>query len=159
MDPFQIKFHDLFDQINMKSIHLKFPKIQISEKMPSRRIRTSFPECGIFICSKNYGILSEMGPYGSIWAHVKTGRSHMAPSSCNMSSYRAIWTHFRPNAIGTAAGAGASAQHSTGMTNWPNTIQCFGSDDIMSLGIKSSAFLRVEELNIKFMKLMEFCLK
>ncbi len=30
------------------------------------------------------------------------------------------------------------------MTNWPNTIQCLGSDDIMSLGIKSSAFLRVE---------------
>ena len=27
------------------------------------------------------------------------------------------------------------------MTNWPNTIQCLGSDDIMSLqvGIKSSA--------------------
>ena len=38
----------------------------------------------------------------------------------------------------------ASAQHCTGMTNWPNTIQCHGSDDIMSLGIKSSAFLRVE---------------
>ena len=38
----------------------------------------------------------------------------------------------------------ASAQHCTGMTNWPNTIQCLGSDDIMSLGIKSSAFLRVE---------------
>ena len=30
------------------------------------------------------------------------------------------------------------------MTNWPNTIQCLGSNDIMSLGIKSSAFLRVE---------------
>ena len=29
--------------------------------------------------------------------------------------------------------------------NWPNIIQCLGSDDIMSLGIKSSAFLRVEE--------------
>ena len=25
------------------------------------------------------------------------------------------------------------------MTNWPNTIQYLGSDDIMSLGIKSSA--------------------
>ena len=25
------------------------------------------------------------------------------------------------------------------MTNWPNTIQCLGSDDIMSLGIKSFA--------------------
>ena len=25
------------------------------------------------------------------------------------------------------------------MTNWPNAIQCLGSDDIMSLGIKSSA--------------------
>ena len=30
------------------------------------------------------------------------------------------------------------------MTNWPNTIRYLGSDDIMSLGIKSSAFLRVE---------------
>ena len=25
------------------------------------------------------------------------------------------------------------------MTDWPNTIQCLGSDDIMSLGIKSFA--------------------
>ena len=25
--------------------------------------------------------------------------SHRAPSSLNMSSYRAIWTHFRPNFI------------------------------------------------------------
>ena len=30
-------------------------------------------------------------------------------------------------------------QHCTAMTNWPNTIQCLGSDDIMSLGIKSFA--------------------
>ena len=29
----------------------------------------------------------------------------------------------------------------------PNTIQCLGSDDIMSLGIKSSAFIRVLVLN------------
>ena len=42
------------------------------------------------------------------------------------------------------AAVGASAQHCTGMTNWPNTIQCLGSDDIMSLGIKSSAFQRVQ---------------
>ena len=42
-------------------------------------------------------------------------------------------------------GSGASnTALCTGMTNWPNTIQCLGSDDIMSLGIKSSAFLRVE---------------
>ena len=40
---------------------------------------------------------------------------------------------------------GAPAQHCTGMANWPNTIQCFSSDDIMSLGIKSSAFPRVED--------------
>ena len=45
---------------------------------------------------------------------------------------------------GMAEVAGAPAQHCTSMTNWPNTIQCLGSDDIMSLGIKSSAFLRVE---------------
>ena len=37
-----------------------------------------------------------------------------------------------------------AAQHCTGMTNWPNTIQCLGSDDIMSLGIKYSALLKVE---------------
>ena len=72
---------------------------------------------------------------------------------------------------GTAA-AGASAQHCTGMTNWRNTIQCLGEDDIMSLGIKSSAFLRVEDLfswkfevqinscwRMKFMKITEFDLK
>ena len=38
----------------------------------------------------------------------------------------------------------ASAQHCTGKAKWPNTIQCLGSDDIMSLDIKASAFLRVE---------------
>ena len=38
-----------------------------------------------------------------------------------------------------AAVAGAPAQHCTGMTNWPNTIQCLGEDDLMSLGIKSFA--------------------
>ena len=36
-------------------------------------------------------------------------------------------------------GASAQAQHCTATTNWLNTIQCLGSDDIMSLGIKSSA--------------------
>ena len=41
--------------------------------------------------------------------------------------------------------AGAPAQHCTGMANWPNTIQCLAYDDIMPLGIKSSAFLGVEE--------------
>ena len=46
-------------------------------------------------------------------------------------------------------GGGAAAQHCAGMTNWPNTIQCLGSDDIMSLGIKSSAFLRVEEIGAR----------
>ena len=30
------------------------------------------------------------------------------------------------------------------MTNWPKTIQCLGKDDIMSLGIRSSTFLKVE---------------
>ena len=33
----------------------------------------------------------------------------------------------------------SSAQHCTGMTKWPNTIQCLCSDDVKSLGIKSSA--------------------
>ena len=27
---------------------------------------------------ENHGIWDEMGPYGSVWAHIKTGRSHMA---------------------------------------------------------------------------------
>ena len=40
---------------------------------------------------------------------------------------------------GTRRRRRAPAQHCTGMANWPNTIQCLGSDDIMSLGIKSSA--------------------
>ena len=35
--------------------------------------------------------------------------------------------------------AGVSAQHCTGTTNLPNTIQCLGSDDIMPLGINSFA--------------------
>ena len=35
--------------------------------------------------------------------------------------------------------AGASARHCTGMTNWPNPIQCLGQDAIMALGIKSFA--------------------
>ena len=42
-------------------------------------------------------------------------------------------------------GGSGSAQHCTAMTNYSNTIQCLGSDDIMSLGIKSSAFLRMED--------------
>ena len=46
----------------------------------------------------------------------------------------------------------ASAQHCTGMTNWPNTIQCLGSDDIMSPGIKSSALLRVKDLVFRNLK-------
>ena len=41
--------------------------------------------------------------------------------------------------------AGASAQHCTGMTTWPNTIHCLGSDDIMSLGIKSFATVGVHD--------------
>ena len=31
-----------------------------------------------FFWSEKYRILSEMGPYGSVGAHIKTGRSHMA---------------------------------------------------------------------------------
>ena len=136
--------------------------------------------------------------------------SHRAPSSLNMTPYRAIWIHFRPSSmifinLNTLQMAGIwdrfttdsrqvhdrctiirfaigsrqvhdrfttdselqiagimDAQtsgrqkttlghlstrrrraHCTGMANWPNTIQCLGSDDIMSLGIMSSAFLRV----------------
>ena len=30
------------------------------------------------ILDPNHGIWSEMGPYGSIWGHINTGRSHMA---------------------------------------------------------------------------------
>ena len=31
-----------------------------------------------FFSAKKYGIWSEMGPYGSVGAHIKTGRSPMA---------------------------------------------------------------------------------
>ena len=31
-----------------------------------------------FYLFKSHGIWSEMGPYGSLWAHIKTGRSPMA---------------------------------------------------------------------------------
>ena len=31
-----------------------------------------------FYVFKTHGILSGMGPYGSMRAHIKTGRSHMA---------------------------------------------------------------------------------
>ena len=51
---------------------------------------------------------------------------------------------------GTAAGGGCPStalhRHDTGLTNWRNTIQCLGQDDLMSLGIKSSAFLREDWL-------------
>ena len=61
-------------------------------KMPFRRIRTYFRISGfsdlgiseIQICafrdclSKNHVIWSEMGPYGSVGAHIKTGRSPLA---------------------------------------------------------------------------------
>ena len=43
--------------------------------------------------------------------------------------------------------AGAPAQHCTGMTSWPKTIRCLGQDDLMSLGIESSAFLNLCEHN------------
>ena len=33
---------------------------------------------GDFYVFKGHGNWSEMGPYGSIWTHIKTGRSHMA---------------------------------------------------------------------------------
>ena len=57
-------------------------------KMVSRRIRTNVPEIWKFrymnfricICSKimEFDLKSEMGPYGSEWARIKTGRSHVA---------------------------------------------------------------------------------
>ena len=39
-----------------------------------------------------------MGPYGSVGAHIKTGRSPMAHDHFGgcIKPYRAIWTHFRP---------------------------------------------------------------
>ena len=46
----------------------------------------------------------------------------------------------------------ALAQHCTAMTYWANSIQCLGSDDIMSLGIKSSSWvLRIHFLD-KYLK-------
>ena len=35
-----------------------------------------FFECSIY---ENHGIWFEMGPYGSVWGHIKTGWSPMAP--------------------------------------------------------------------------------
>ena len=54
-------------------------------KMPSRRMRTNFPEIwkfrymnfGIVIRSKIMELIWN-GSIGSMWAHIKTGRSHMA---------------------------------------------------------------------------------
>ena len=31
-----------------------------------------------YLFDENSGIVSEMDPYGSVWAHMKIGRSHMA---------------------------------------------------------------------------------
>ena len=50
-----------------------------------------------------------------------------------------IWPVGHACAVPARHSGGASAHCRKGMTNWPNTIQCLGSDDIMSFGIKSSA--------------------
>ena len=42
----------------------------------------------------------------------------------------------------------ASAHHCTGMMNWTNTIQCLGSDHIMSLDVKSFATEGVGTKNV-----------
>jgi hypothetical protein len=34
------------------------------------------PGPGLF--NETHGIWSEMGPYGSVWAHIETGKSYMA---------------------------------------------------------------------------------
>ena len=51
----------------------------------------------------------------------------------------ASWSCLCSAVLRHGGGGGASAQHSTALHNWPNAIQCLGSDDIMSLGIKSFA--------------------
>ena len=43
-----------------------------------------------------------------------------------------------------SSSGGASAQHCTGMTNWPHTIQSLGSDDIMASNL---LLLKVMVLN------------
>ena len=44
----------------------------------SRNLEVQIYGLGDIHLFKNHGNLSEMGPYGSIWAHIKTGQSHMA---------------------------------------------------------------------------------
>ena len=78
----------------------------------------SAQECGL-LCVANAACYSYIPNHGDIFCHkhpkirlkldykspfgVRRGLkmivSHRAPSSLNMSSYRAIWTHFRPNFI------------------------------------------------------------
>ena len=50
----------------------------MNQDLFSRNLEVQIYEVQDFALFKNHGILSEMGPYGSIWAHIKTGRSHMA---------------------------------------------------------------------------------
>ena len=55
-------------------------------------------------CKARYRADEFSDDFSSIdWNGVRRGfkmlLSHRAPSSLNMSSYRAIWTHFRPNFI------------------------------------------------------------
>ena len=51
---------------------------------PIVNLSWTYPRCQPFeVCLKNsiyenHGIWSEMGPYGSVWAHIKTARSPMA---------------------------------------------------------------------------------
>ena len=60
MVPFQIQFHDFPRKI--------IPDLLLD--LVQDQLQDSFEE--------NHGIGFEMGPYGSIRAHIKTGRSHMA---------------------------------------------------------------------------------
>ena len=108
--------------------------------------------------------LSERGCMGSTFSQ-KCSKLAIGPLSSSSLFWEGETSNFRANGCSTLrkaedlmprdimsseprhwmmpAAAGAPAQHCTAMTNWPNTIQCLGSDDIMSLDIKSSAFLRV----------------
>ena len=47
---------------------------------------------------ENHGIWSDLGPYGSIWAHIKTGQSPMAQEN--------FWTPSDPQKGGSGDGGG-----------------------------------------------------
>ena len=112
-----------------------------SAKRPERRIAAHATDLKLFMVDWSDWSLTEPTP---------SVAQNLMPRDI-MSSEPRNWMVFGQLVVPVQCCAGApphfrraQAQHCTGMTNWPHTIRCLGSDDIMSLGIKSSAFLKVE---------------